>query len=168
MLLCNWNFSQHITVSKCDATLFLEGWDGRVGGRLKREEVHVYSQLSHAVLQQKPTWHCEYLPVKKRKPYYVSQCGCTLHSFLIFLYTFRLFLDFSATNSSARDILWHVSVFAVALISTESNLLGGISELKELYFQRYCCQITLLVGCRNFHLHQQWVLHNVTSLGDIT
>ena len=72
---------------------------------------------------------------------------------VIFLYTFGLFRDFCTTNSSALGVLLHVPLFADALISTEWNLLGGISELKELYFKCYHCRITLLVGCHNFHFH---------------
>ena len=33
----------------------LEGWDEGVGGRLKREGMDVYIQLSHTVVQQKLT-----------------------------------------------------------------------------------------------------------------
>ena len=38
----------------------LDGWDaGRVTGRLNREEIHVYLELIHTVVQQKPTQHCK-------------------------------------------------------------------------------------------------------------
>jgi len=38
----------------------LEGWDrGEDGERLKTEEIHVYLQLVHIVVQQKLTQHCK-------------------------------------------------------------------------------------------------------------
>ena len=37
----------------------LEGWDGEVGGRLKRKEIHVHLRLIHVVVWQKQTQHCE-------------------------------------------------------------------------------------------------------------
>ena len=33
----------------------LEGWDVRKGGRLKKEEIYVYIELIHIVVQQKLT-----------------------------------------------------------------------------------------------------------------
>ena len=33
----------------------LEGWDGGVGGRLKREGIYVYLLLVHFIIQQKLT-----------------------------------------------------------------------------------------------------------------
>ena len=46
----------------CDS---LEEWDGRVGGRLKREGIYVYLQLTDTVAQQKlnTTLESNYLPV---------------------------------------------------------------------------------------------------------
>ena len=35
----------------------LEGWDGGMGGRVKREWIYVYLWLIHTVVQQKPTQH---------------------------------------------------------------------------------------------------------------
>jgi len=37
----------------------LEGWDGVVGGRLKKEGICVYIELIHIVLQQKLAQHCK-------------------------------------------------------------------------------------------------------------
>ena len=37
----------------------LDGWDGGVEGRLKREGTHVYLRLIHVVVQQKLTQHCK-------------------------------------------------------------------------------------------------------------
>ena len=38
----------------------LEGWDrGEDGERFKTEEIHVYLQLVHIVVQQKLTQHCK-------------------------------------------------------------------------------------------------------------
>ena len=31
----------------------LEGWDGGLGGKLKREEIYVFLRLIHVVVQQK-------------------------------------------------------------------------------------------------------------------
>ena len=46
----------------------LETWDGRVGGRLKREWVYVYTQLVHVIAQQKLTRRCKaiLLPLKPK------------------------------------------------------------------------------------------------------
>ena len=50
----------------CDG---LEGWDRGCRGRLKKEAIYVYFQLSHIVVQQKPAQHCKAitLELKKRK-----------------------------------------------------------------------------------------------------
>ena len=38
----------------------LEWWDvGRVAGRLNREEIHVYLELIHTVVQQRLTYQCK-------------------------------------------------------------------------------------------------------------
>ena len=38
----------------------LEWWDaGLVAGRLNREEIHVYLELIHTAVQQKPTQYCK-------------------------------------------------------------------------------------------------------------
>ena len=46
----------------------LEGWNGRMGGRLKRERMYVYTWLIHDVVQQKLT-HCKIIifQLKKKK-----------------------------------------------------------------------------------------------------
>ena len=110
-------------VSKYNSTLFLEGWIGSVEGRLKREEIHVCVQLTCVVIQQKPTQHCNYLPIKKseKENPIVSHSVNVLYIIysVIFLCTFRLFLGLCTTNSRAPDILLHVPLFADALISAE-------------------------------------------------
>ena len=47
----------------------LDGWDGVMGGGLKREGIYVYIQLIHFVVQQKLTQHCNtiVLQLKKKK-----------------------------------------------------------------------------------------------------
>ena len=42
-----------------DLAAAAEGWDGGVGGSLKREGVHVYLQLIHIVVQQKLMQRCK-------------------------------------------------------------------------------------------------------------
>lgn len=139
---------QHI--SKCDATLFLEvGWKG--GREAPRGRRHMcthswvmlfYSRSQHGIVS--------ILRVKKGNPI-MSHSVDVLYIVFIFLYTFRLFLDFSATNSSARDIL-DTPLHLLLLLFLQSQFLGGFS---------CCCLFSAslldysLVGCRNFHLHQQ-------------
>ena len=36
----------------------LEGWDARVGGRLRKEGIYAYLWLIHIVVQQKPAQRC--------------------------------------------------------------------------------------------------------------
>ena len=43
-----------LSLALCDD---LEGWDGKVGGRLKTEGLHVYLWLIHIVVPQKLTQH---------------------------------------------------------------------------------------------------------------
>ena len=44
----------------------LEGWNGRMGGRLKREGMYVYTWLIHDVVQQKLT-HCKIIIFQLKK-----------------------------------------------------------------------------------------------------
>ena len=37
----------------------LEGWDGVVGGRFKREGTYVYLELIHTVVQERLTYQCK-------------------------------------------------------------------------------------------------------------
>ena len=48
----------------------LEGWDGRVGERLKREGIFVFIWLIYIVVQQKLTqhWKAVILQFKKKRP----------------------------------------------------------------------------------------------------
>ena len=46
------------------------GWDGGLGGRLKKEGIYVYKELTHIDVQQKLTSHCKlssHLKKKKRE-----------------------------------------------------------------------------------------------------
>ena len=45
----------------------LEGWDGVVGGRLKKEGICVYIELIHIVLQQKLAQHCKAIILQFKK-----------------------------------------------------------------------------------------------------
>lgn len=56
----------------------LEG--GVVGGRLGREGAYAHTELTHAVVQQKPAQHCKAamlqlktFKIKKQKPYYAKK-----------------------------------------------------------------------------------------------
>ena len=45
-----------------------EGWDGEVGGRLKRQEMYVYLELiSHYCTVETNTLQRNYPPIKKKK-----------------------------------------------------------------------------------------------------
>ena len=48
----------------------LEGWDGvGVGGKFKREGTHVYLQLIHLVVWEKPTQHCKAIILQLKTNY---------------------------------------------------------------------------------------------------
>ena len=55
----------------------IEGWDGRVGGRSKREGIYVYIELIHTVIQQK-RWKAIILQykfyLKKQSPNSLGLC----------------------------------------------------------------------------------------------
>lgn len=51
---CNTGSAAQCSVEGCT----VEGWGGEgVGGRFKR--IYVYLQLTHVIVQQKPTQHCK-------------------------------------------------------------------------------------------------------------
>ena len=43
------------------------GWNEGVGGRLRREAIHVHIKLSHLAIQQKLMQHCKVITLKKYK-----------------------------------------------------------------------------------------------------
>ena len=45
----------------------LDGWDGEVGGRFKRERAYVYIWLIQFVEEQKVTQHCKVIKLQKRE-----------------------------------------------------------------------------------------------------
>ena len=48
----------------CDT---LDGWDGRMQGRLKREETDVYLRRIHVAIRQKSTKYCEAIILQLKK-----------------------------------------------------------------------------------------------------
>lgn len=63
----------------------VEGWDGGVGGRLKKEGLYVYIWQIHVVVQQKLMQHCRVIYSNKKHDIFFLK-----HDILIRNYKFAL------------------------------------------------------------------------------
>ena len=130
----------------------LEWWDaGRVAGRLNREEIHVYLELIHTVVQQKPTQHCKPISLQLKKknnnPMMSTHIpkGSESMSQNIFFFKVEVTLP---NNSKIRMflVLQHVHLLPRrSIISKLKNChRQRICWKRDSYFARFCKYIS---GC---------------------
>ena len=89
------------------------GWGG-VGGRLKREEIYVYLQLIHIIIQQKPTQNCKAITLQKNK----IKLGCVKRTKLCFPP-----LSLSSLLSHSKNVgIWGRLLFYPGCITSISDI----------------------------------------------
>ena len=68
----------HNTGCSVQCPVNLEGWDGKVRERLRREGIYVYLQQIHIVVQQKPMQHCRAIIFQLK--IHFKKCKKMIHS----------------------------------------------------------------------------------------